>query len=78
VKRRKRLPAERRDYICDHGPAAPVRYQGLTPLRAHCPSRMLLKDSGPMTGAASPNQVGGANGERDQHGRTARGVGGGS
>jgi hypothetical protein len=40
-------------------------------------SRMLLKDSAPMTGAASPNQVGGANGERDQHGRTARGVGGG-
>lgn len=31
-----------------------------------------------MTGAASPNQAGGANGERDQHGRTARGIGGGS
>ena len=40
-------------------------------------SRMLLKDSAPMTGAASPNQVGGTNGERDQHGRTARAVGGG-
>jgi DNA replication protein DnaC len=40
-------------------------------------SRMLPKDSAPMTGAAPPNQVGGANGERDQHGRTARGVGGG-
>ena len=35
------------------------------------------RDSTPMTGAAPPNQVGGANGERDQHGRTARGVGGG-
>jgi hypothetical protein len=40
-------------------------------------SRMLLKDSAPMTGAASPNQVGGANGKRDQHGRATRVVGGG-
>ena len=40
-------------------------------------SRMLPEDSAPMTGAASPNQVGGANGKRDQHGRSARGVGGG-
>jgi hypothetical protein len=33
-------------------------------------SRMLPEDSAPMTGAASPNQVGGASGKRDQHGRT--------
>jgi hypothetical protein len=31
----------------------------------------------PMSGAASPNRVGGADGGTDQHGRTARGVGGG-
>src|SRR6516162_9910239 len=40
-------------------------------------SRMLPEDSAPMTGAASPNQVGGADGKRDQHGRTARVIGGG-
>jgi hypothetical protein len=45
--------------------------------KAHCLIKNVTKDSAPMAEAASPNQVGGANGERDQHGRTARGVGGG-
>jgi hypothetical protein len=40
-------------------------------------SRMLPEHFAPMTGAASPNQVCGADGERDQDGRTARGIGGG-
>jgi hypothetical protein len=46
--------------------------------KAHCLIKNVTKDSAPMAEAASPNQVGGANGERDQHGRTARGFGGGS
>jgi hypothetical protein len=38
---------------------------------------MLLNNFPPMTGAASPNRVGGVDGGKDQHGRAARGgVGG--
>ena len=39
-------------------------------------SRMLPDKLPLMTGAASPNRVGGADGGTDQHGRAARGVGG--
>ena len=45
------------------------------PIRGALPHRKCYRTIPPMTGAASPNQVGGANGERDQHGRKARGVG---
>src|ERR1700730_7309347 len=39
--------------------------------------RMLLNNFSPMTGTASPNRFGGLHGEKDQHGRAARGrVGG--
>src|SRR5271166_2310984 len=62
-----------------HANDAPVdvnRRPKLTPRIAS--SRMLLNKFSPMTGAGSPNQAGGADGETDQHGRTARGgVGGG-
>jgi hypothetical protein len=39
------------------------------------PHRKCYRIIPPMTGVALPNQVGGANGERNQHGRKARGVG---
>jgi hypothetical protein len=40
---------------------------------------MLLNKFSPITGTASPNHVGVANGEKNQHGRAARdGVGGGA
>src|SRR5215211_4578603 len=54
--------------------------QGLWDLscRAHCLIENVTEDPAPMTGVASPNRAGGADGETDQHGRAARGgVGGG-
>jgi hypothetical protein len=45
---------------------------------AHCLIENVTEDPAPMTGVASPNRAGGADGETDQHGRAARGgVGGG-
>jgi Ca2+-binding RTX toxin-like protein len=46
--------------------------------QAHCLIENVTEDPAPMTGVASPNRAGGADGETDQHGRAARGgVGGG-
>ena len=59
--------------------ASQARQENFSRTCCALPHQNVTEDPAPMTGVASPNRAGGADGEMDQHGRAARGgMGGGA